>query len=403
MKIPQKYDKLIFDGYEELLSTGVPITEIAKVLNERWGTEFAESSMRGRYTQQKLAYDLKVDEHEYQEQLFNIASNRLRLVEERKILNKMRGIVDGQARELGEYRAVAMSIVEMWHKTPAIKAVDRVYIPSQHKSHIYPFGDVHWGYMCQLATNTYNPEEASARISELFDFVVQDVKENGYKEIVIADLGDQIEGASLRISQLVRISDGMAEQAKQYSELLIAKLKWISKELPDVKIKFAQVSSDNHAQLRLFSTKRDELDENLAILITSAIKQVIDTAHEFEKMTNLEYIFGDEIILQFGDMKNPYNVLLIHGHQYSRKDNILEDVELRHGMDIHLVIIAHWHQFKIVYKNLKKGTQTALLFLPSVVGDTDFAEKIHVSAIPGFCKVTLDLVHRFPNAEMIRL
>lgn len=402
MKIPQKYDKLIFDRYEEELSKLTPITQIAQILNAEWGTDFPESSMRGRYTQMKLAYDLKIDDGEYQEQLFNIAKNRVRMVEERKVLNKMRSISEGILRQVGDIRAVAQAIYETWHTTPAHKSVERVHIPSQHKSQMYAFGDVHWGYVCDILTNTYDPEEASARLSEFFDYVIQDAKAHGYAHITVADLGDQIEGASLRISQLIRIADAMTEQAKQYSDELIKQLKRLSKELPGVKITFAQVSEDNHAQLRLFSTKRDELDENIAILITSAIKQVVDTAHEYGGMTNLTYCYGDEIVLQMGDEKNPFNMLLIHGHQYSRKDNIFEDVRLRHG-DIHLVVIAHWHQFKIVYKNLLNGTQLALVFLPSVVGDTDFSEKLHLSNKPGFCKITVDLVHRLVNAEMIPL
>ncbi len=379
-----------------------PITQIASILNAEWGTDFPESSMRGRYTQMKLAYDLKVDDSEYQEQLFNIAKNRVRMVEERKVLTKMRAITEGMLRERGEVKAVVEAIYNIWHTAPAIKAIDRVFIPSQHKAKMFSFGDVHWGYVVAILTNTYDPVEASARLSAFFDYVIQTTKANGYKQIIVSDLGDQIEGASLRIGQLVRIAEMMTEQAKQYGDEIIKQLKRLSRELPDVEITFAQVSEDNHAQLRLYNTKRDEMDENLAILITSAVKNTVDTAHEFGGMLNLTYVYGNEIVLSLGDKKHPYNVLLIHGHQYSRKDNIFEDVRLRHG-DIHLVVIAHWHQFKIVYKNLLEGSQLALIFLPSMVGDTDFSEKLHVSNKPGFCDITIDLVQRLTNAEMIPL
>ena len=113
--IPKKYNKLIYEGYTDLLNMGVPKTHIADILNERWGTDFPESSMRNRFEREQIgSYQGGIDEAEYQEKLFTIAKQELRLKEQRKVLNKQRGMVDAIAREYAEQGAVRCAIVDMY-------------------------------------------------------------------------------------------------------------------------------------------------------------------------------------------------------------------------------------------------------------------------------------------------
>jgi hypothetical protein len=241
-------------------------------------------------------------------------------------------------------------------------------------------------------------------MKDVFDGIISDTLANGYKHIYVADLGDQIEGASLRVSQLLRITEAMTEQAKQYANEIVTLIKMLSKALPDTKITFLQVSEDNHAQVRLYSTKRDELPENMAVLITNTLDNTIKTAHEFGGLTNVEYIHADEIMVSLHTESGvPYNMVFAHGHQYGRSENILDKTEQRHQTGTHLFMAGHWHQFSVKYKNVKDGGQQALVFLPSVVGDTDFSDKLFLSCYPGYIKATVNLKERSTNAEFIRL
>lgn len=403
-KIPKKYDELIYEGYEELLALGESKTKIADILNERWGTEFPESSMRGRYQFMQVAKSAGgLDEELYQEKLFAIAKNRLRLKEESKILVKERSMVDSVAKQYSEKKLVADVIAQVWQKDVVHLPKVEVHLPTNKAMvPIYAFGDVHWGYLCDMVENRYDPVEAHYRLSTIFEWIKQDTLENGYDEITIADLGDQIEGASLRVSQLIRVAEGMTHQAKHYTNTLTALIKELSKDLEGTDIKFLMVSEDNHAQIRLFNTKRDEMDENLALLITNDIMNTIDTAHEFGGMENVDFIHADEILLTLGE-DDPFNVVFAHGHQYGRNEDILKQVEQRHGKAVHLFVGGHWHQFKVLYKNVKDRGQQALIFLPSVVGDTDYSEQLFLSCYPGFAKIMIDLTDRISNAEVIRL
>ena len=67
MKIDNEYNDIIYEEYSNLLAVGVPVTRIADLINEKLGTNFAESSLRGRYKQQKaLRENMVEDDEEYQ-------------------------------------------------------------------------------------------------------------------------------------------------------------------------------------------------------------------------------------------------------------------------------------------------------------------------------------------------
>lgn len=400
MKIPKKYDELIYAGYEEHLNKGVAISRIADLLNEEWGTSFPESSMRGRYQQEKLAGAKSIDEYEYQNQLFQLAKSKLAVTESRKIINRERAMVDSRAREYSEKMLIADTIREAYNRTAVHNEILSIKLPVGYEDErqIYALSDMHWGYDINTMGVVYNPVIAEQRMTEFFSWVKADIKRHDYKEVILADAGDQIEGASLRISQLTRIAEMMTVQAKQYANCFAKLLKQLSKDLPDVKIIVAQVSEDNHAQIRLYSTKRDEMGENLALLITNTVSNIVETAHEFGGMTNVTYLHGDEILISL----DGFNVVLAHGHQYGRNENILVDIEFRHKCIVHLFIAGHWHQFSVKYKNVKEGVQQCLIFLPSGVGDTDFSETLFLSCHPGFAKITINLTFKTSNAKFVR-
>ena len=331
------------------------------------------------------------------------AGQSVKQIEKRKEMNLVRTLVETNAREYSEKSVIAQTIANVWGKEPHHERDhQRVVINQGKKETLYAFSDVHDGYKNDHPKMTYNPEITEKRIDAIFEWIAGDAKVNGYKRIYILDDGDPIEGAGLRVSQLMRIAEAMTAQAKHYTNLIASNIKWISQELNGVEIVYLMVSEDNHGQLRLYNTKRDELPENIVLLITNALKNIIDTAHEYGGMANIEFIAADEILLTLGEDK-PFNIVAAHSHQYNRGDNILEQLSQRHDCTVHLFIGGHWHLFSVKYKNVKENGQQAMIWLPSVVGDTDFAERLFLSCYPGFCKITIDTENRVSNAELIRL
>lgn len=401
-KISGDYNDLIYEGYEDLIAVGVPITQIAAILNEKWGTDFAESSLRGRYIQEKNRVGMTPieDDETYQKRLLNLAKEQLRLKHEQKIMVKERSIIDGLVRESTDKSAVAEAISQIWEKEQVHFELREVQSSCKETLvHGYSYGDVHDGYISDLEQNIYNPKEAESRMKMIYDSIINDVRLNGYKEIFISDHGDDIEGAGLRISQLLRIAEEMTKQARHYANLITTLIKYLSEELYDVKITFIMISSDNHSELRLYNTKRGDMDENLQLLITNHVQAVVDTAHEYKGMTNIDYIQGDEVMMNF----NGKNVVFAHGHQYSHNDNILDKVEHRHNAVVMGYIAGHWHRFSVKYRNVKNKAQQALIHLPSVVGDTDFSDTLFLSSLAGFAKITINTDRGHINAEFIPL
>lgn len=397
-KIPQELDALIYEKYEGYLNAGVPISQIAYYVNEEMGWDYPESSLRGRYTRMKAIHEHELDDVEMNDRLYKIAKSSVALRLERKIINRERSVVDTLAREMSEKSVVAQVMMSLWGKEPEHNyLVDKeVEVSTIDETRIYAFADVHWGYVCDLLGNKYDNEIASLRIREMFDSIIEETLRKGYKEIYVADLGDQIEGEALRVSQLVRISEGMTKQASNYATLMKGEYKRLAKMLRDVKITVLQITDDNHSQLRLYGTGRNEMPENLSMMLGNDIKNMVDTAHEFGGMENLDVIVGDEILMSFND----YNVVFAHGHQYKRNEDVLHSVEQRHQKRVHAFVAGHWHQFSVKYKNYTHGGQQVLIFLPAVVGDTDFSESLFLSGRPGFAKISIDTVNKIANAKM---
>jgi len=125
---------------------------------------------------------------------------------------------------------------------------------------------------------------------------------------------------------------------------------------------------------------------------------VVDTAHEYGGLKNVTYTCGNEVVLNLDDN----NILITHGHQYGKKD-LLSKAEARHGKKIHTFLRGHYHRFSMVYENVVDDIQTAIITVPSVVGDTDFSDSLFVSAHPGFVKLTFDTVDNTIGAKPIRL
>ena len=234
--------------------------------------------------------------------------------------------------------------------------------------------------------------------------VRDDVLVKGYKEIVLFDNADSIEGTALRQSQLLRVSEDMTEQAKNYSDLYLSIIKWLEKELPEVKITVLMVGKDNHSELRLHNTKKGELPENLQHLVTNMVKNYIDGAHDYGGLKSVEFVTADEILINFGTEQQPYNVLFAHGNKHSADGKqALSQAEKDHDCDVHLLVLGHLHNYSINTVTVSKGTQKMVLRLPSVVGITEYSKELRLLSFPGFVKITIDTVSRVSNAQLIRL
>lgn len=379
--------------YGEGVAIGMSAQEICDWINEQLGLSLEESTYRKAYAeyereQTKLAAK---SQEAHEARLLVLTKRDLRQRQEQKKLTRLRALVEQQTKVDADRNIVVEAIKEAWNSTVDVEP-NKVTVACDSESDIitgYAFGDIHWGYTIDDKEKGlyYNTGVAAGRITAVFDFITKDVIANGYNEVYIFDLADDIEGAALRNSQLLRIVTSMTEQASEVSRVLIDKLTQLSIDLPDVKLHFVHVGEDNHSQLRLHNTSRDELPENLQRLITARLETFVEAAQLGGLLKNLTYYHSAEVILNFGDI----NLLAAHGHQYSKNEDILIKASARHQKDIHMSLFAHWHQYSHKYKEVYRGIQKSLVFIPPIVGGTDYSDRLFLSSKPGFVKLELNL------------
>lgn len=277
---------------------------------------------------------------------------------------------------------------------------DRLQVRNGTMPPIYAFGDTHWGYTINQAAPhiVYNVDVAKQRLTQMFEWVVEDTLTNKYNEIYLLNLADDIEGAALRVVQLFTSVESMSKSARDFAFFILKKLRWLHDVLPGVQINYLHVSEDNHAQLRLHGTQRDELPDTMLLLIVSIIEAAIDTAHSFGMLERLTMASKPEFLLQFGNM----NIVAMHGHKYEKTAKILEDVSTLYETKVHGAIVGHWHSFSVKNKNRFGGIQETMVFIPAIVGETDYSvNRLKFKNKPGFAKVTVDTSGNFMNAIQI--
>jgi hypothetical protein len=319
-----------------------------------------------------------------------MAQNR----EERKLLNRERAIVEGYARENADKSAVVQAIIRLWNIIVRTEPEFIALNVGTGRPPIYAFGDIHWGYKSKVDQTPYNPAIAAGRLEAIFRVIGNQVTQYKFKKIYIVDLADDIEGAALRNSQLMRITDDMTIQARDYSSFMSETIRAFAKKHPDVEIVMLHINDDNHAQLRLFKTKRNELDDSLQLLVTTRIESDINMAHSYNDLLNLTYFQKSEFILEF----DTSTLLISHGHRYNRTDRLLENGATRHNRHINYFLAGHWHSYSHKNKNMYQGVQESLIFAPAVTSDTDHSDHLFFSSMPGFLRLNISETGRYINS-----
>ena len=400
--------RLAIKMYGEGLGLGMTIQEIADMINDQLGLDCEKTTYYRAYfydprpweedevveedaIENLERFSESKSEDDFLENVLDkkleiLASKEVSILEERKKLIRERAIVEERVKDYVDKSAVSDAIHRIYsEKVKPLFSVKSFVSSSSGVIPMYGFGDIHWGYTINDGKLVYNTGVAAGRLDAMFDYISKDIIENGYKEIYIADLADDIEGAALRTSQLLRIVESMTEQAKGYSDYLVKKIRNFAEKHKNIKITFIHIEEDNHSQLRLHNTNRDELPENLQLLITNHIRVYIEASHSFGHLTNLEYISASEVVLEF----NRINMVVAHGHQYSKSDDILEKASKRHEIKAHVFLAGHWHQYSHKNRDVHRGVQESLIFLPAIVGDTDYSDRLFLSSRPGFSKIMI--------------
>ena len=238
------------------------------------------------------------------------------------------------------------------------------------KEHIIALGDFHY---------TGDTRELDY-LWDVFQDVVSTVDDEGIKTLHLFEMGDVIEGASLRNSQLMGVKTGMVSQIIQAAEVYAENLARLSKH---VKLKFYSVDSSNHTQLRNLGTKQNELvEEDLMIVFNNYIRT---------RLPELDMTTGVDIITKI----NGYDVFVSHGHLVGKKEGYIDKVASTRRCNIDYGFFGHYHHKRDIdlylIKDGMREYDKKAFYVPALKQHTsNFETDKFLSSVPGFAVYEVD-------------
>ena len=211
--------------------------------------------------------------------------------------------------------------------------------------------------------NEYSPEIFYQRMEELYNEVVEIVKENNLTELHVNSLGDEIDGF-IRNSQLWTLRYGATESAVRFGNYMGA---WLKKLSNSVNVIY-NYTTGNHDEFRLLDGKKDaHLCENSSVISKNCIMLINEGNPNFILKENKTGLIFDNIV--------GFNFLGIHGEVKNLKEG-LRDYEQLYNTRVDYLIAGHKHFSE--YSNC--GVRRGVIGVASIVGSDDFSMKIRKSA-----------------------
>lgn len=312
---------------------------VADILNELLGTEYTESKFR----KQRQAFDkmLAANQSKFADsnaQLREIEVQKRELEKEKVKLRTEKLEYSRWLREDARDELITEKIVEAIEKLQPLKSPEYIRPIHSNNSYLLCFADCHYSIEFSIKDlfgniiNEYSPEIFEKRMWELFNQIVELIKDKQINELSIWELGDGIQGLLRLNSQLMQLRYGVIDSAINYGHFLA---NWLNELSKHVRIKFQMVMDSNHNQLRLVNAPKNAfVDENMSKVIMLTIK--LELANN-PNITIIENPTG----LNFGQFST-YQILGIHG-EVKNLSKALDNYSRAYQTPIQYIIGAHVH------------------------------------------------------------
>lgn len=240
--------------------------------------------------------------------------------------------------------------------------VKKKVLKESEKAHIFTISDYH-----------YDGDIEKLNID--FDLIEQkiltEVRNNNLNHIYLVELGDLVDGATLRTSQLLKIKKGIVSQiiesSKRYMQLIENLLEYVN-------VTFIILESSNHSQLRNLGTKQNEIAEEDMMRVFS---EFIKLAFKNEK--DFQLISGYDVMLKILD----FNFFFGHGHLIKSNDYIAK-LQAERNILIDYSFFGHFHHAKQIDLNSAGTHDKIQFFVPSCDREQSTYERDrNLSAMPG--------------------
>ena len=346
--------------------------EKASIVNEEFGTKYNESTFRKFFTAWEQGFKDGLKKNSDQGALKRIAKSQNNLMRQQKVNNL-------QKRDLHkEHRKDALNklFLDCAKKSLAkleikpFKAQKTLKHPN-NKGLVMVWGDAQLGREVNLPHNTYNLKIAKARTKAFTKYCIKKANLYKTKDILLLDMGDGIDGNSLRDGHVFALEKGMESIAQQIKELFNLKASIISTlKAKGFNVLFTTVPS-NHCRTQANKLKNIPLD---------------DYGLTVDYM--LEAVFGSKLELTVVDKTNEWFIINYAGKRFI----VAHGDKIKKGMTFlpaHLrntyptvkfdyVITAHYHHMLQKEGWLQNG---ALMGVDDYAAGLGFISRASQSAI----------------------
>lgn len=348
--------------------------DVASILNSSLGHNFGESKYRKQYQYfNKMLKDNETTFFTEDEYLEKIRSERRELEKERKKIQTEKIEYNRWLREEAREELIAEHISNAIRELPKLD-VPNIIAPNQNmRTGILAFADPHYGKdLCIKGLfgetlNEYSPEIFEQRMWNLLSQTVQICNKEGFNELNVYDLGDEIEGC-LRVATLMKLRYGVIESTVRYGHFIT---EWLNELTKHVRVKYQMVKDSNHCQLRMLGEPKNTFkDENISYIIADKIMDRLSDNPNFEFAQNpTGYIF---------DQVAGYNVFGYHG-EGKALEQAIKDFSRTYKVNIDYLIGGHKHHK--LSSNI--GIESDIISIPSIIGIDDYSLSLNKTSDPG--------------------
>lgn len=358
-------NEFIAKVYRHKTELGMNNKEIADKLNNILGTSYGESTLRGRGQYFNEGYSIG-----YEKALYDREENNLikELEEKKTELEKEKIKVRTEKLELNKYKRIDVRNEMLYDEFKrSVKEVDvpnfkALIINKGNKEGQLGISDFHFGKCFEILGNSYNEDVFYNRMNKLANETIEICRELGISKLHVLNCGDDIEGMSLRISQLKSLQYGFTDQVIKLAKYMVKFLNRLSEELEVV---YHHVLEGNHSEIRSFGD-RTWTCENMERIIITYIKDMTEnnpriTVPEYNGQYCSYNILG-------------YNIYARHGHRKINENKVIGDVTLKLKKFIDYVYFGHLHHSKRKTVSLGDTNNKEVIYLPSIMGEDEYSQ-----------------------------
>lgn len=299
--------------------------------------------------------------------LIKHAKQRQTIRRERKLLGFERSINNEQIRDIALHQTFTEQVLNAVKERYNNIEFNYVDMPVSNKTHhIFTVADFHYN-----GDTTYL-EVIKRATSEIINVI----QEKDLHHIYLFELGDIIEGASLRTSQLMAIKSGMVNQVIDVADAYIKMITYLQ-EFVDVH--FISVDSSNHTQLRNLGTKQNQLvEEDLMLLFNKIIKTALP---------KLDIITGNDIYINIGG----FDCFISHGHLVKSKEKPIETLQANRNMNIDYAFFGHYHHQRTIDLYSANNYDKKVFFVPALqTRESGYENDKNLSSLAGVGYYVID-------------